>query len=384
MQRKQLTDELVTSFTAKRKRYVVYDSIVRALGVRVSPKGRKTFIVVGRFNGNAHPTRRRLGVVGKLTIEQARERALKFDARPSDKLNDVADRFFKHIQRQRRAEEVERCIRRDVLTQLGGKQIGSITRDEVRSVVNAVKARGKHGAAHHVLAYAKRLFNYAVDHDLIEHSPCERLKPKTLIGDKAPRQRVLTDEELRAVWLAAERAGKFGKFVQLIIATGTRRSEAAFASADEFDTSAKLWTIPAERFKSNTTHLVPLSSLALDLSAAVPFNVTGFSKSKRRLDKFVSTELRKVNIKAKLTPWTLHDLRRTVRTRLSAITTYEVAELVIGHGKKGLARIYDQHEYLDEMRDALDKWAKRLSAITSDTKEKPVDNAPYTDQRRKS
>jgi integrase len=367
MQRKQLTDELVTSFTAKRKRYVVYDSIVRALGVRVSPKGKKTFIVVGRFNGSTHPSRRKLGDARRMTVEQARERALKFDARPSDKLNDVADRFFKHIQRQRRAEEVERCIRRDVMTQLGGKQIGSITRDEVRSVVNAAKARGKLGAAHHVLAYSKRLFNYAVDNDLIEHSPCERLKPKTLIGEKAPRQRVLNDDELRAVWLAAERAGKFGKLVQLILATGTRRSEAAGAHSDEFHD--KLWTIPPERFKTNQTHLVPLSQLALDIATHVPFGVTGFSKSKARLDKFMSTELRKVNIKAKLTPWTLHDLRRTVRTRLSAITTYEVAELVIGHGKKGLAKVYDQHQYLDEMREALDAWAKRLQRIVSpDTK----------------
>jgi hypothetical protein len=90
MQRKQLTGNLIAALAAKRKRYIVYDSTIRSLGVRISPKGKKTFIVVGRFNGNKHPTRRRLGVVGKLTVEQARERALKFDARPSDKFATVA------------------------------------------------------------------------------------------------------------------------------------------------------------------------------------------------------------------------------------------------------------------------------------------------------
>jgi Arm DNA-binding domain len=119
MIRKQLTDASIEALAAKRKRYVIYDSTMRSLGVRVSPKGKKTFIVVGRFNGNKHPTRRRIGVAGKLTVEQARQKALTFDAKPSDKLSDVAERFFEYISKQRRAEEVERCIRREVLAQLG-------------------------------------------------------------------------------------------------------------------------------------------------------------------------------------------------------------------------------------------------------------------------
>ncbi|HEY7243580.1 MAG TPA: tyrosine-type recombinase/integrase [Xanthobacteraceae bacterium] len=374
MQRKQLTDQLVTSFAAKRKRYVVYDSIVRALGVRVSPKGRKTFIVVGRFNGSTHPSRRKLGVVGKLTIEQARERALRFDARPSDKFATVAEAYFKHIAKQRRAYEVERCIRRDLLPDWENKAIGSITKRDVVEAVDAVKTRGKISAAHHVLGYARSVFEFAIANDMIVHNPCDRIKPSKLIGRKAIRKRVLSDEELSPLWHAAERAGDYGRLVQLLIVTGQRRGDVANAPRDEFDTSAKLWTIPAERFKSDVPHIVPLSQLALDILAKLPqegglFHITGFSREKSRLDKFVHTELRKVNIKAKLTPWTLHDLRRTVRTRLSAITTYEVAELVIGHGKKGLARIYDQHEYLDEMREALDNWATRLQRIVSpDTK----------------
>jgi integrase len=244
------------------------------------------------------------------------------------------------------------------------KAIGSITKRDLIDAIDVVKARGTESAAHHLLAYTKGLFNYAIARDMIEHSPCDRVKPSVLIGPKTHRQRVLNDDEIRALWLACERAGAFGKLAQLILATGTRRGEAAFARSEEFDD--KLWTIPPERFKSNTTHLVPLSQLALDISAAVPFHVTGFSKSKQRLDKLMLGELRKRNAKAELPRWTLHDLRRTVRTRLSAITTYEVAELVIGHGKKGLARVYDQHEYLDEMREALDAWAARLTQIVTD------------------
>jgi hypothetical protein len=81
--------------------------------------------------------------------------------------------------------------------------------------------------------------------------------------------------------------------------------------------------------------------------------VNGFGKAKARLDKHMGG----------VPHFVIHDLRRTVRTRLSALTTYQIAELVIGHGKKGLARVYDQHEYLDEIPEALK--AARLRSIVS-------------------
>jgi integrase len=117
---------------------------------------------------------------------------------------------------------------------------------------------------------------------------------------------------------------------------------------------------------------VPLSSDAVALLAALPrfanddflFSTTmgktpvnGFSKAKARLDKL---------IKGEMTGWVLHDLRRTVRTRLSSLRVPEpVAEMVIGHARKGLARVYNQHQYLDEMREALELWAGRLRDIVT-------------------
>jgi integrase len=365
MERKQLTDDLIAALAPKRKRRLVYDTEVRSLAVSVSPKGKKVFVVVKRLNGAKHASRRRLGIVGRIAVTHARELALKADMRPTGKFGDVCEDYFKRIAKHRRAWDVERTMRRELMPKWENKQIAAITRQDVIDVVNAVNARGTPYAAHHVLAYIKAFFSYATGNNLLEHSPADRVKPKVLIGAKEPRQRVLNDEELRAVWHAAERAGKFGKLVQLIIATGTRRSEAAGAQRDEFDTSAKLWRIPAERFKSNHAHAVPLSKLALGLIDSVPFGVTGFSKSKRRLDKFMLTELRKRNASATLPNWTLHDLRRTVRTRLTPITEYEVAEAVIGHGKTGLNKVYNLYDFIEEKRNALDNWAKRLQRIVT-------------------
>ena len=87
--------------------------------------------------------------------------------------------------------------------------------------------------------------------------------------------------------------------------------------------------------------------------------VAGGQKAKERLDDLMAEELGE-----KLKPFVIHDLRRTVRTRLASLKIPDtIAEMVIGHGKKGLARVYDQHAYLDEMRDALEQWASRLRDI---------------------
>ena len=137
--------------------------------------------------------------------------------------------------------------------------------------------------------------------------------------------------------------------------------------------------------------MVPLSDLALELLATVkPFEgegsgsflfstrngrhpIDGFGVAKKRLDKFMLAELKtmaeergddpeKVTLKA----FVNHDLRRVVRSQLSSLRVPEpVCELVIGHGKKGLARVYNQHEYLDEMREGLQLWADKLRAIVN-------------------
>jgi integrase len=295
-----------------------------------------------------------------MSLDTARERAIKFDPTPTDKFGDVVLRYFERIAKQRRGAERERTMRRELLPHWQHKQLSAITKQDVIDRVNAAKARGEY-AAHHLLAYIKAFFSYATSNNLLEYSPADAIKPRILIGAKEPRQQVLNNDELRAVWRAAEHVGKFGKLVQLIIATGVRRSEAAFATRNEF--RGNQWIIPAERFKSNHSHLVPLSQLALGITPHVPFGVTGFSKSKKRIDKWVRSELRKIDPTATMPNWTLHDLRRTVRTRLTPLTTYEVAEAVIGHARTGLNKTYNLYEYLDEKRDALDAWSERLSGI---------------------
>jgi integrase len=193
---------------------------------------------------------------------------------------------------------------------------------------------------------------------------------------------VLTDDEIRAFWRATDRLGyPYGPLFRMLLLTGQRRTEVADARWPEFNFDAKLWTVPPERFKSNSTHIVPLTADVLGLLCALPRFKSGdylfsasfgkapsddFFRRKNQLDDLMLEELRKIDAKAKLPPFVLHDLRRTMRTRLSSLRVPDtVAEMVIGHGRKGLQRVYDQHKFVDEMREALEAWNARLRAIVS-------------------
>ena len=179
---------------------------------------------------------------------------------------------------------------------------------------------------------------------------------------------------------------------RLLLVTGTRKTEAAGARWREFldldDPGKARWQIPAERFKSNATHLVPLSVDALALVATVPRwkhgdHLFSFSYGERpalalhqakvRLDRWMLRYLRALTrlrggdpAQVKLEPWVVHDLRRVVRTKLAALEVNDtVAEACLGHGRRGLQRVYDLHGYLPQMRRALEAWAAELRRIVS-------------------
>ena len=102
-------------------------------------------------------------------------------------------------------------------------------------------------------------------------SPTAPLKPAKLIGRKVPRKRVLTDDELRAVWVAAPKLGyPYGPLLQILILTGQRRSEVAEARWREFDLAKRLWTIPPERMKGDAAHVVPMTDDVIAILETLP------------------------------------------------------------------------------------------------------------------
>jgi integrase len=410
--RKKLTNRTLQSLKPEPALYYVWDSTTPAFGVRVMPSGRITFVLAAHLPGKAG-TRRALGEYGVITLEEARDKASEWrkaikqgidPARAEERQREatlrqqattfgaVAEDFIKFkLSRERTGRTTELDIRREFLPRWGKRAIADITPRDVRDVVKAVAERAPY-QAHNVLGHAKRLFSWAIDQHVygLEVSPCDRLKGKAIVGEaREPRDRVLTDDELRAFWKAAAATEyPYGPALRMLLLTGQRHGEVVNARRGEFDLGRKLWTIPKERFKSDKPHMVPLSADVIALLESLPSFAGGdhlFSttfgrrptwignKAKDRLDGLMLKELKDSAERRcedpkliKLEAWKLHDLRRTVRSHLAALRVPDLhAEQVLGHAKRGMQRVYDQHRYLDEMREALDRWAARLRGIVS-------------------
>jgi integrase len=399
------TDRELKALKPKAKHYDVWDGVQRGLAVRVGPRNsdgsfRRTFVVVARFNGK-HPTRRAIGEYPGVSLAEAREKAAdwrklvkkgKDPKREEERarreelrkqkttFESVTEAFSTTVLcHQRKGNVVERQLRREFIPRWGDRPIDDITPLDVFDLIRDVVKRGAVHEAHNLLGVIRRLYTWAINCGAygLESSPCDRLRPKDVVGvGKTIRKRVLNDPELRALWRATEPAHMaypFGPMYRLLAITGQRKSEVAEARWDEFDLEEKLWEIPADRMKADAPHVVPLCNLALQVLESLPkfdrgtylFSTTfgvkpvsGFSKAKTRLDASMREQL------GTLEPFVVHDIRRTVRTRLSAAPVENhVRELVIGHQQQGLHKVYDQHAYLEEKRLALDWWAAKLRDI---------------------
>jgi integrase len=422
--RKSVTDRTLKALkkAPDGKPYDVKDSEVSGLRVRVMGSGQRTFVLLARYPGSPNPTRRALGAYGDISLEQAREKARDWRKlirrgvdpqleeqrqrqatlrQQQNTFGVVAEAFIKEkLPGERKGREVERDIRREFMPRWEKQPIVDITPQDVRDVVRATKDRGAPYQAHNLLVTARRLFSWAIDQQAygLETSPCDRLKPKAIIGRKVFRTRILDDDELRALWRATRRLGyPYAPLFRMLALTGQRKSEVAEARWSEIDLAKKLWIIPAERMKAEAAHVVPLTDDVIALLGTGKIDgagkvdglprfkkgdhlfsttfgkkpVSGFSKAKERLGRRMLRSWRalarsqgKDRSEAVIEPWVIHDIRRTMRTSLSALPVPDlVRELVIGHTKPGLHKVYDQHAYLDEKRRALDLWATRLRGI---------------------
>jgi integrase len=394
MARVFLTDRKIRALKPAAAETLTMDAVVPGLGLRLSPRGKKTFVVVARFGGSKWPVRRALGVYDQLTLAGAREKArewLDLVARGIDPdtvvelahaaerryqattFGVVAEQFIeKHVLRMRTAKAMSRTIRSEMISKWGDRPIGDITKSDVINLVEEVAARAPY-QGHAVFEFTRSLFNWVVDREEygIEASPCDRIKVSRLIVAKEPRDRVLDDGELAALWRVTDRLGfPYGHLYKTLLLTGARRNEAAAAPWAEFDLNRKTWTISAARFKSKTPHIIPLTGAAVAVLAEIPEHNSAYTFSSARfnfaLAKAEVDRLMTEELGHQPRPWKTHDLRRTVRTRLASLKVADhVSEMILGHGRRGLQRVYDLHSYQDEMRAGLELWAAKLRDIVT-------------------
>ena len=285
-----------------------------------------------------------------------------------------------------RGKEIERQIENFLLPQWADIAIEDMTKRDLSRRYDAVlKANGPQ-AAHKVQEIARRIVRWADKRGEIGHEPFGAWEPTV---KRQRRTRTLLPRQLRLLWLACDQVGyPVGPALKLLLLTGLRRGEVANARWREFDLDAAVWIVPAERMKMSEPLTVPLSRLVVELLRSLRDPKEEDSESSQRFKRgdflFSTTSGEKpiqgwTKFKAAIDaaideqrgpddppvePYTIHDLRRVVRSGMAALgVRYEVAEAVLGHTKKGVHSNYDMHAYEPERREALEIWATRLLEI---------------------
>jgi integrase len=400
MPRIRLTKSAIDAMPIPKSDAVYWDAGCPGFGVKVTPKGRKVFIVLYRTGGAGSKLRKyTIGPYGRVTLHQARVAAQKVFAAKlegrdpaaekreakrrvvADRVEDLLEAFIaQRLSRNRSVAEISRLLRREVGKPWAGRSIHELTKRDVVDVVSAIEQRGAPGAANKTLKSVKTFLRWCVGRAVLDRSPAEGVP---LPAKEVARDRILDDRELAQVILGARKiGGPYGGIVEFLALTGQRREEVAGLPWEELDLAQGIWTIPKARTKNAKAHVVHLSRQALtvlkraDHRGPLVFSSLGtkrfqnFTHAKRQLDQL-----------SRVTGWCLHDLRRTCVSGMARLgVAPHVADRVLNHQSgtiSGVAAVYQRHEFLSERRQALDLWGSHILNILEDKVREHLDELKF-------
>jgi integrase len=266
---------------------------------------------------------------------------------------------------------VVNIVNKNILPMWRGRKLSSITKVDVHALLDTISDRGAPIMANRTFAWLQVLCNWAIGRGLIEINPCNGVKRST---PEPPRDRTLDDSELVELWGAAAKLTQpFGQYVKILALTGQRSHEVSDMEQAELDLSKRIWVIPARRTKNGREHTVPLSELACSIiepllrfhqGGTFVFSLTGSRAMqghhivKRDLDALLPQEM---------PPWHLHDLRRTAASGMARLgVNQQVVEKLLNHVSgsfRGIVSVYQQHDYLREKTNAVERWAEHIERI---------------------
>jgi integrase len=368
---------------------IAFDEALPGFGLRIRAGGKRTWIAQYRLGSKQR--RVTIGTVETVDADEARSRARsalakvhlgtdpqmeKAEARAQAAvtLRSVIDGYLVRYAAKRLKPgtftDVERYLRRHWAPLLE-LPVRRVTRADVATRLAHIADESGGYAANRARVALSAFYAWAIAEGLSDANP--------VVGTRKPveevaRDRVLSNEELSAIWRHAG-DGDYGTIIRLLVLTGQRREEVSAMSWDEVELEGGTWRIGGARTKNARSHDVPLTSEAVQLLRSVdrraaralvfgsrvgPFS--GWSKAKVSLDARVSATL-----ECAPAPWRLHDIRRTVATRLADLGVLpHVIEAVLNHvsgHKAGVAGVYNRSAYVVEKRAALDLWAAHVTKL---------------------
>ena len=376
----RLTDISIKNLKPGATRREIPDQHQRGLYCIVQPTGAKVFAVRYRFDGRPRKLTLQAGISlaaarkeaadALYQVQQGKDPAIakarakeERRAAAADTLEAVAAEFFRRDgAKLRTGKDWQHDLARLAFPTLGGRPIASIRRKEIVRLLDDIEDTSGPGMANTVLAITRRVMNWHATRDDDFRTPIVRGMRRY---KEPPRERVLDDDELRAVWRAADSTpGPFGYCIKFLLLTACRRDEATHLPWSEI--VGDDWFLAAGRNKTKVNLKRPLSRAALALLDKVP-RLAGsnfvFTSDGRRLGG-ISRRKKEFDEACGVTAWTVHDLRRTSRSLMTRSGTIsEHAERCLGHKIRGVEGVYNRYPYRDEMLLAYEKLSTLIEQI---------------------
>lgn len=394
-------------------RYEVADLLLPPLICRVYPSGRKCYMLRTRFPGMKHSERRLLGDAAVMTVDDARGKARDWlaliskhedpadverrDSEAKEKLRNDEQRARSHTVAAvfeqfkvwprhailRTAAVMDRRLNNEIVSRWGDKPIGTIGEEMLASLFGDPEHHTSYW--NNVYDDTASLFKFAARPlRAIPRSPFKDIDRKDYLPDRKRRKRALNDAEIVAYWRAAERLNSpWKELYTLLMLCPLRLLEAAHAEDGEYDDI--VWTIPASRMKGSEAKArefeVPMVPEIKKLLDGLPrydsgpflfscsFGVSpvgGFGEAAKRHKQLMKEELAKLGVD-EMEPWHLHDVRRSIRSKLGDLTIdFEIKEMLMAHVLPAMADTYDVGKYRVAKAAALNKWHAHLRGLLAD------------------
>ena len=387
--KKKLTERFVKNLKAPiNGRIEVFDLVLPGFGIRMGSSGRLAFFVMYRVHGKQR--RKTLGLYPALSLAEARTEAgsaiklagagidPKLDALKKSKeqfepiAKEFLERYAKVHQKPVTYIGTKRYVEKHLIPAWGNRPISDLTRQDVHLLLDELVDAGKGTTANRLLAAASKLFNWSLERGYLVISPTFGVKSP---AKEVSRNRVLSLDEIRSIWKAADSLGyPFGPWLKIMFLTGGQRE--SDVSRMQWSEIHGDWWQMEQPTKSDSSHRVPLSAMALEILDTLPrfegpyvfstragsVPVSGFSKIKKRLDE-----------KTKVSGWWFHDVRRTVATSFGEHLGKHpyIIERIQNRRSgtiKGVMAVYNRATYETETAAALSEWAVFLKGVISDKK----------------
>ncbi|MGY6029884.1 tyrosine-type recombinase/integrase [Phytobacter sp. AG2a] len=387
-----LTDAKLRKIKGKpcEKRYELSDA--NGLSVRVTPAGMIVFQFRYQFNGK--PRRMTLGQYDDLSLKEAREAAAEARKILGTGKDPITFREM-HLDQQRTSPTVEACVNawldsapakrlvkhdhwkraleRHVVSQVGSMVVEDMVVSHWQPVFARMRENGAETFAGEVLSRMKTIFSYCIRAGLIRSNPVADLRVMDVGKPVKTGKRVFNDKEIGAFWLAVEASTITEQnklMLKLLLLTACRGVEMRLAKKDEFDLDSGVWNVPETSSKTREPFVRGLSQEAVELLkkafALYPDFRQVFPPAAKKEDRPMAAGVL-LNLAAQLREdldiphWSIHDLRRTAKTKMSELRILpHVSEKVLGHKLAGVLAVYDQHDYLREQQEAVEKLAAHI------------------------